>query len=195
MVVDQTPDMFDLPEAFMNCCLCLNKEGAEWVQSKFEGQINLSYYIIPILAGKPWCEDLQTMIRWLHSLGYDIHYAEDAPFRFACRNGHLQTAKIFWDLGGVNHAAGDNFAFRSACEGEHLHVARWLMSLGGIDFSANEVYMDDLRKRWRGTLRSMALFVRTYYDVLEKRYKPDGPGFEEAKKSFYASVKDGIKRR
>jgi hypothetical protein len=56
----------------------------------------------------------------------NVHADNDFAFRFACENGHLETARWVYTLGGVNVHACDDLAFRHACMCGHLETAKWL---------------------------------------------------------------------
>ena len=51
-------------------------------------------------------------------------------FRYACENGHLETAK--WVLSvkpSINISADEEYVFRDACENGHLETAKFLLSV------------------------------------------------------------------
>ena len=67
--------------------------------------------------------------------GADVHAFDDAAFRGACSEGHLDVARWLYDhVGGVDVHARSDAAFRWACIGGHLDVARWLHEhVGGVN--------------------------------------------------------------
>jgi hypothetical protein len=68
--------------------------------------------------------------------GINIH----APFRRACRNGHLFVAQWLYDLGYVNIHILNGKVFRDVCCQGHLSLAQWLYGLNGFDINAENEY-------------------------------------------------------
>jgi hypothetical protein len=58
----------------------------------------------------------------------DVHYQNELFFRTACKNGHLETARML-TYRGTNIHALDNDAFRQACKHNHPRVAQWLYTI------------------------------------------------------------------
>jgi hypothetical protein len=53
-------------------------------------------------------------------------------FRGACHNGHVSVVQWFYDQGGIDIHAQDDYAFRTTCIHGHLSIAQWLYTFGGI---------------------------------------------------------------
>jgi ankyrin repeat protein len=82
------------------------------------------------------------VVKYLVSLGVNIHTMEEWGFRLACQNGHLEVVKYLVSLGVDIHAM-EEWGFRSACENGHLEVVKYLVSLG-VDIHAD----DEAGFRW-----------------------------------------------
>ena len=83
------------------------------------------------------CYGHEIIARWLHSLGVDIHARDDYAFYWACAHGHESIARWLHSL-GVDIHTNDDDAFRWACAHGHESIARWLHSLGGVDIHADD---------------------------------------------------------
>ena len=68
------------------------------------------------------------VVKYLVSLGVDIHTREEKGFRWACINGHIDVVKYLVSL-DINIHARFKEGFRWACENRHIDVVRCLVNI------------------------------------------------------------------
>lgn len=90
------------------------------------------------ICDRGWLDLARAMVEW-GDPGLNIHADQDLAFVRAIANGHVETAKWLYTLGGVNGHVDGDFAFRRMCSLGLLEGAQWLWSsLGDIDIHADE---------------------------------------------------------
>lgn len=117
---------------------------------------------------------------WLWSLGDEGEGRNTShmnAFCSACMSGRLDTAQWLFGFGGVDTLVESEELMIAVCMWGYWDIAQWLVSLGNPWFRKEKVYMRYLRRKWRGTIRALALLARTYDDFLERYYAPGGKGF------------------
>lgn len=66
------------------------------------------------------------MVRWCIKIGCDPKVRSYEPFKNACRNGHLETAKLLYQLEAYPKRGGMKLMFMSYAGG-YIEVAQWLI--------------------------------------------------------------------
>lgn len=78
------------------------------------------------------------VLKWLHSIGIDIHSGHEVAFREACLHGHKDIIEYIYSIGETDIHVYNDKAFVNACEGGHMTIAQWLYSLGSINIHASD---------------------------------------------------------
>jgi len=85
------------------------------------------------------------VVKYLVSVGANIHADNAHALRWSAENGHLEVVKFLVSIGANIHA-DDDFAFRWSAENGHLEVVKYLVNIG-----ANIHAYDDYALRWSTT--------------------------------------------
>lgn len=110
-----------------------------------------------------------------------VHFDDDAPFRWACANGHLEVAKwLIQNHPDIDHKTLNEWAFLKACSFGHSHVVKWLVEYWK-EASITSKYPSGFRRAMRVAVSKMkeALktpneldkFVQKYWDMLTEAQK------------------------
>ena len=101
------------------------------------------------------CNGDLEIIKYLVSLGADIHADNDSAIAYTSRNGHLEVVKYLISVGEDIHVE-NNYAITYASENGHLEVIKNLVSIGA-KYQTDDAYAI----RWAS--RNVHLEVVRYY--------------------------------
>lgn len=82
-------------------------------------------------------------IKYLVSMGADIHTYDDLPIRWASEYGYLEVVKYLVSIGANIHACVD-YAITYACENGHLDIVKYLISIGADINKCNNLTRNDI---------------------------------------------------
>jgi len=112
-------------ELFEKCCMELNLR-YKCTKLKEFIDINWNNWIFSAICAEGYTET----VKWIVSLGHDIHELSEMAFRTSCEYGQLETAKLLYSLGKVNIHAYFEDAFVKSCTYGFIEIAKWLYELG-----------------------------------------------------------------
>ncbi|AGD93027.1 putative ankyrin repeat protein [Megavirus lba] len=102
---------------------------------KYLISIDVNKDLALIIASKNGNLDI---VKYLISLGANIHAHENKSVRLACKYGHLDVVKFLVDNGAIFHSK-NNYAIKSACDNGHINIVKYLIECG-IDIRETDNY-------------------------------------------------------
>lgn len=91
--------------------------------------------------------------------GANIHYKKDTLFRFACKEGDLETVKILLKYNPEIQAL-NNYAIVSACNGNYNNIVELLLE-NGVDVNFNDCTLLNIAC-YRGNFKLIKLLIEKY---------------------------------
>ena len=128
------------------------------------------------------------LVKWIISLGVNVHINNDDPFQHACLSGNIELARMIWndtkDTGTmVDLHANYECAFENACMSENVELVMWLWELAlslGTKINLDQEGQDDrcaIIEAYES--HDLALFQYVHNLYLQEKITIDYKGFIE----------------
>ena len=75
------------------------------------------------------------LVKWLHSIGGNIHVRNNWCFMISISKGNLPMIKWIYSLGNIDIHENDEYIFRFCCSTGKLEIAKWIYLLDDIDMN------------------------------------------------------------